>query len=65
MSILPNDPDILVSLVNMKLRDSCSGLEVLCEELDTEEDMLVKKLAQAGYVYDKTVNRFRLPPDRG
>ena len=59
MSTLPKDPDILLSLVNMKLRDGCGSLEDLCEELDVEQSVLEERLGSAGYVYDRKGNRFR------
>ena len=31
------DPNILLSLVNTKLRDSYSSLELLCDDMDIEK----------------------------
>ena len=33
MISLPNDPMILLSVINMKLRDSYSGLDELCGDM--------------------------------
>ena len=55
---LPNDPVMLFSYVNLKLRDYYSDLEEMCEDLDFDQAMLVEKLTNAGYVYDRDKNRF-------
>ncbi len=38
---LPNDPVMLFSYVNLKLRDYYSDLEEMCEDLDVDQAMLV------------------------
>lgn len=58
MKVLPNDPVILLSAVNMKLRDFYSSLDALCEDLDEDKDEIVKKLADIDYEYDVSVNQF-------
>ncbi len=55
---IPNDPVILLSFVNMKLRDFYPSLEELCKSLQIEEASLVQKLSTIGYQYDKEENRF-------
>ena len=57
--MLPNDPMILLSVVNTKLRDEYDSLDQLCEDLDADREELEKKLAAAGFCYDKNVNQFR------
>lgn len=57
--MLPQDPFILLSLCNTKLRDECSGLEALCDALDTDLSELTGRLAAAGYAYDPNTNQFR------
>lgn len=56
--MIPKDPVILVSYLNMKLRDFYSSLEDFCE--DTGEDMegIIQKLAGIEYYYDKEKNQF-------
>ena len=56
--MLPNDPMILLSYVNTKLRDEYDSLAALCEGLDLDEAALKEKLAVAGFVYDAGRNRF-------
>ena len=55
---LPNDPVMLYSFINLKLRDYYSGLDALCEDLDINKEQLVEKLAAAGFDYDKEHNCF-------
>ena len=55
---LPNDPVMLLSAVNMKLRDLYPTLDALCDDMDEDETVLCKKLAAIGYEYDSAQNRF-------
>lgn len=57
--MIPNDPAMLVSYLNMKLRDEYGSLSELCEDLGLDADALLAKLAEAGYVYSECGNRFR------
>lgn len=56
--MLPQDPHILLSYINTKLRDNYPSLDALCDDLDEDKAALTKKLAGAGYVYDAGQNRF-------
>ncbi|ASW43168.1 DUF4250 domain-containing protein [Clostridium isatidis] len=58
-TILAMDPNILVSMINMKLRDFYSNLSVLCEDLDIKEEELKKKLESFGYEYIAEQNQFK------
>ena len=58
MENLPQDPFILFSYINTKLRDNYASLDILCEDLDVDKDELVKKLATIGMVYDTSLNKF-------
>ncbi len=55
---LPADINILVSLVNTRLRDEYRSLAEMCEEEGVDRDALVSRLASAGYFYDEKNNRF-------
>ncbi len=55
---LPNDPIMLLSVVNMKLRDSYSSLDALCDDLDESRESIEKTLSSVGYTYDESVNQF-------
>ena len=57
--MLPDDPMILVSYVNMKLRDGYLSLQEFCDENDIDRDKLEEKLTAAGFQYDGETNRFR------
>ncbi len=57
--MLPSDPMILYSYVNLKLRDAYDSLDALCEDLELDRDALEEKLAAAGFVYDEARNCFR------
>ena len=51
MERMPNDPVMLLSLVNMRLRDRYATLQALCEDLGWEEDALREKLENISYRY--------------
>lgn len=53
------DPFILLSVVNMQLRDNYSSLEDLCKSLDLNENKLKTRLANIGFSYDKDQNQFK------
>lgn len=55
---LPNDPIMLYSVVNMKLRDFYSSLDALCEDLGVDKEEIITKLLSAGYEYDAEENQF-------
>ena len=55
----PNDPVILLSFVNTRLRDEYPGLDELCASLGEDRAALEDKLAAIGYEYDPAVNQFR------
>lgn len=56
--MIPNDPVMLLSFINLKLRDFYSDLDILCEDLDIDKKELTEKLAAIDYHYDKEQNRF-------
>lgn len=55
---LPNDPMMLLSTVNMYLRDRYSSLDELCDDLDISRSELEKKLKNAGFEYSPENNKF-------
>lgn len=57
--MLPQDPYILLSYVNTKLRDEYHSLDALCADLDADPAALTEKLEAVGFRYDPTQNRFR------
>lgn len=55
---LPNDPVMLMSMINMKLRDFYPSLDALCEDLDIDKEELCDTLQTAGFEYNKEQNKF-------
>ena len=55
---LPDDPMMLFSMVNMKLRDCYHSLDELCDDMNVDKELLVKKLKAAGFEYSKENNKF-------
>ena len=56
---LPNDPMMLLSVINMKLRDDeYSNLDALCDDLDLDKAALLNKLSHAGFEYNAEANKF-------
>jgi len=53
------DPNILLSLVNMKLRDQYASLDILCYDLDMTKENIVNTLKTIGYNYNETENQFK------
>lgn len=57
--MLPNDPIILLSVVNTKLRDCYSSLDALCDDLGESRDEIESKLKAVGFEYDEASNSFK------
>ncbi len=55
---IPKDPMMLLSFVNLKLRDYYASLEMMCEQLELDEQELVDKLKSIDYEYDSELNKF-------
>lgn len=55
---MPKDPAMLLSFINLKLRDYYSSLEALCEDLQVEQEEICTRLAMIDYVYDPGRNQF-------
>ncbi len=55
---LPRDPVMLLSVVNTKLRDYYSTLDVLCEDMQVDKQELIDKLEMLDYTYDAGSNQF-------
>lgn len=57
--MLPQDPYVLFSYVNTKLRDAYPSLDALCDDLDVSRLELTENLNAAGFRYDASANQFR------
>ena len=55
---IPSDPNILLSVINTKLRDEYSSLNELCDTLDVDKEKLISDLKAAGYRYKPEINQF-------
>lgn len=56
--MIPQDPAMLLSFINLKLRDYYPGLEALCDDLDIDRSEIEDKLSGIDYHYDKEKNQF-------
>ncbi|OLQ79519.1 hypothetical protein BIT28_17625 [Photobacterium proteolyticum] len=53
------DPVMLMSIVNMKIRDEFGDLDNLVKYYGIDKDKLVARLANAGFDYLPEANQFR------
>ncbi len=53
------DPYILVSAVNMQLRDEFSSLEDLCASQEIDAQKLKDRLRKSGFSYDAEQRQFK------
>ena len=56
--MIPKDPVMLLSFINLKLRDYYSSFDALCEDLDVDGAEIVDKLSGINYQYDMDKNQF-------
>ena len=56
--MIPKDPVLLLSFVNLKLRDYYKNLDALCEDLDVERADIEEALRCIDYHYSVEHNQF-------
>ena len=56
--MIPQDPVMLLSYINLKLRDEFSSLDQLCDILDVSKSEIVEKLKSINYEYSEEHNQF-------
>lgn len=56
--MIPSDPIMLLSFVNLKLRDYYDSFDALCEDLDVPKEEITEKLVAVNYRYDAEKNQF-------
>lgn len=56
--MIPKDPVMLLSFINLKLRDFYGSLDELCDDMDIERTEIEDKLSSIDYHYDKEKNQF-------
>lgn len=49
---------MLLSFVNLKLRDYYSGLDAMCDDMDLSRAEIEEKLQSIGYTYNEKSNQF-------
>lgn len=56
--MIPKDPVMLLSFVNLKLRDFYDNLDSLCDDMDIDKAEVIEKLSSIDYHYDSEKNQF-------
>ena len=56
--MIPKDPVMLLSFLNLKLRDYYGTLGALCDDLDIDRAEIEDKVSKIDYHYDKEKNQF-------
>ena len=56
---MPQDPILLMSVLNTYLRDQYASLEALCEDRELDADDVCARLEAAGFTYQPERNQFR------
>lgn len=59
MGKLPQDPMMLLSVINTKLRDHYKDLDNLCNDLEVNKEELIEKLGNIDYEYIAEMNQFK------
>lgn len=59
MDIKNMDPNIMLSMINLKLRDYYKDLDTLCDDMDLDKELLESRLKEIDYVYDINNNQFK------
>lgn len=57
--MIPQNPVMLLSFVNTKLRDEFDTLEAFCDAFDVNQEDIINKLASIDYHYNKELNQFK------
>lgn len=58
-TLLKMDPHMLVSILNLKLRDFYSSLDIFCDDIGINREELEEKLNKVGYFYESNINQFK------
>lgn len=56
--MIPNDPAILLSFVNTKLRDFYASFDEMCDDMELDRKAIEDKLSMIGYEYKEERNQF-------
>ena len=55
---IPKDPAMLLSFINLKLRDFYGSFEAFCEDTGADAKEITDRLASIDYYYNPDSNRF-------
>ncbi len=55
---IPNDPMMLLSFVNTRLRDDVITLEEFCNQFQIDMSVVEEKLDKIGYTYNNDLRKF-------
>lgn len=58
MTMLPKDAVMLLSFLNLKLRDFYPSLDAFCEDTGEDKSAIENKLREIDYHYDADLNQF-------
>lgn len=58
MTMLPKDSVMLLSFLNLKLRDFYPSLDAFCEDTGEDKGIIENKLRELGYHYNADLNQF-------
>ena len=56
--MIPQDPVMLLSYINLKLRDFYPSLDEFCADTDEDKNEIIKKLEEIDYHYNEERNQF-------
>ena len=56
--MIPKDPVMLLSYLNLKLRDYYGSLDALCEDLELNKEEILETRGRIDYRYEEESNRF-------
>ena len=56
--MIPSEPVMLLSFLNLKLRDFYGSLDALCEDMELDRTVIEGKLAGIDYHYNEEKNQF-------
>lgn len=55
---LTMDTNIAYSMLNMKLRDFYSSIDILCEDEEVDKEALISHFKDNGFIYNNSTNQF-------
>ena len=55
---LTMDINIAYSMLNMKLRDFYSSIDILCEDEEVDKEALISHFKDNGFIYNNSTNQF-------